>query len=181
MKDQAAMRLFFWADRAFWLIWLGFPVLIWVAVRGVLTAPEQLAVLAPDQAACLAGLPLVVNFSPVGRAVFWSGFAIEFAIFAILLLLAHRVIHRCAMGEVFVLPMIGSLRLIGTLIALFPLLDLAITNLSMLVYVAIGDIPVFEPNFALDVTVIGMGLLMVVMAAAMRMAVRLHRDAELTI
>jgi len=181
MNDQAPQRLITMADRAFSLIWLGFPLLIWMLIQSVVTSPEQLAAMAPEQAACLADIPQVVNFSRLGQAIFWGVVAVQMGIYAFLLALAHRVIHRCATGEVFVMPMIGSLRLIGTIIALFPVLDLALTNLSMAAYVATGDMLVFIANYALDLPVMGMGILMVVMAAAMRMAVQLHQDAELTI
>ncbi len=181
MNDQAAQRIFIWADRAFWLIWLGFPVLIWLLVMQVLDSRARLAALAPEQAACLAGLPQVVNFSATGQLVFWSAFGIEMAIYAALLAMAHWVIHCCAGGRVFVLPMIGMLRRIGIVIAVYPLISLLLLNLSMAAYVATGDMVVFIPDFALDLPVLGVGLLLMVMAAAMRMAARLHQDAELTI
>ena len=50
MQDAATHRMFYWLDRAFWVIWLGFPVLIWVSVQAVLNAPAQILALAPDQA-----------------------------------------------------------------------------------------------------------------------------------
>lgn len=181
MQDAATQRLFLWLDRAFWLIWLGFPVLIWVSVQAVMNAPAEILALAPDQAACLADLPMVATFSTAGRWVFWGVFGIEMAFYAVVLGMAHGVIHRCATGRVFVDGMIGTLRNMGILIALFPVVDIILANLSLWAYVATGDIPVFLPNFALDIPVIGVGLLLITIAAAMRMAVQLHQDAELTI
>jgi hypothetical protein len=181
MTDPSAHRLFTWIDRAFWLIWLGFMALVWTLVHEVQTAPERLEALAPDQAACLSELPLVVRFSAAGQAVFWTGFAIEIVLYAVLLALAHQVVHRCATGRVFVDGMIVSLRRIGWIIAGFPLIDLAIVNLSAWIYVRTGDVLAFTGSWTFDFPVLGVGLLLVTMAAAMRLAVRLHRDAELTI
>lgn len=181
MEDMATRRLFVWLDRAFWLIWLGFPALVWVIADEIMGIPDQLAEMVPEQAACIAKLPQVMNFSVTGRAVFWSAFAVEMAFYATLLVMAHRVIHHCATGRVFMAGMIGTLRAIGMTIAIFPVLDLVLGNLSMAAYFATGDLPLFLPNFALDLPVIGVGLLMVTMAAAMRMAAKLHQDAELTI
>lgn len=181
MTDPAAPRLFVLADRAFWLIWLGFPVLLWLAVQNVLQTPERLAALAPDQAACLNALPMVTRFSMPGQLAFWAAFAVEFAVYLVLLALAHRVIHRCAEGRVFVAEMIGLLRLIGLIIAIWPLVDLVMSNAAMAVFVALGDVATFQPVFALDLPVVGVGLLLIVMASAMRQAVRLRQDAELTI
>ena len=46
-------RIFVWLDRAFWLIWLGFPVLIWLLVSEIRSAPEQLAEINPEAWATL--------------------------------------------------------------------------------------------------------------------------------
>jgi len=181
MVDSATRQLFIWLDRAFWLIWIGFPVFVWLIVDGIMSIPGQLAKMVPDQAACIAKLPQVMNFSLMGRTVFWSVFALELAFYAALLVMAHRVIHHCATGRLFMAGMIGTLRAIGMTIAVFPVLDLMLGNLAMAAYTANGDLPVFLPDFALDLPVMGIGLLLITMAAAMRTAVRLHRDAELTI
>ncbi|MGL6208213.1 MAG: hypothetical protein ACRC14_00080 [Paracoccaceae bacterium] len=181
MLDSKTLALFQTLDRAFWLVWIGFLALIPMLVRQVLNQPAELAALAPDQAACLAELPQVALFSTAGQAAFWTGFAIEMAIYALLLALAHQVIRRCAKGDVFVAPMITSLRRIGWIIALFPVVDLLILNLQAWAYVATGDMKVFAGTYAPDIPVLAVGLLLVTMASAMKMAVALHRDAELTI
>ena len=103
------------------------------------------------------------------------------AVYAVLLVLTHQIIHRCATGQVFVATMITALRRIGLVIAVYPLVDLGLTNLAVFVYAQAGDVATWLPDFALDLPVIAVGLLLVTMAAAMRMAVRLHQDAELTI
>ncbi|MFM2388619.1 MAG: hypothetical protein RLZZ437_174 [Pseudomonadota bacterium] len=147
----------------------------------MLDAPAALAALAPEQAACLQGLPQLGMFSQTGQIIFWAGFAFQIAIFAVILALAHQVIHRCATGQVFVDRMISLLQRIGIIIAAFPLLDLVIQNLSAWAYVQTGDLFVFAGSYALDVTVVGVGLLLVTLAAAMQMAVQMHEDAALTI
>lgn len=181
MSNPSSQAVFIWMSRAFWLIWLGFPVLVWLLVSEILAGPERLRELAPDQAACLGDLPQLVNFSAAGAFVFWVTFAIEFAIYAVLLAMAHSVIRRCAQGRVFVAPMIAMLQRIGILIAVLPLIDLILMNASMWFFTVTGDLPVFIPSFALDIPVLGVGLLLITMAAALRMAVDLHDDAQLTI
>lgn len=181
MNDARTQRIFRWLDRSFWLIWLAFPALVWLVVREILAAPETLAALAPEQAACLADLPLLDRFTTAGQAIFWTGFAVEFAVYAVLLALAHGVVHRCATGQVLVAQMIVALRRIGLVIAGWPLLDLLIVNLSEAAYVATGDMPFFRPTLALDLPVLGVGLLLLTMSVAMAQAVRLREDADLTI
>lgn len=181
MTDQKSMPLFIWLNRAFWLIWLCFPGLIWIVARGVLKAPERLSEMAPEQAACLAALPQLALFSPTGTVIFWVFFALQFGVYAMFLGLAHWVIHRCAQGRIFVDSMIGVLRLTGILIALWPILDLMLNNLITLALVWTGDFPVFYADYALDLPVLGVGLLVFTISVAMRQAVRLREDAELTI
>jgi hypothetical protein len=181
MREAGAERLFVWLDRGFWLIWAAFPLLIWAIVQGTLTAPDQLAAQLPDQAACIATLPNIRTLHPMAQWVFWGTFAVEFAIYAVLLAHAHLVIRRCARGQVFVGAMIAILRRIGMIITLFPLLDLALGNLTAWTLFATGDVAVYQPSFALDVPVLGVGLLLLAIAHAMRQGVALQRDAALTI
>lgn len=181
MDDPAAHRLFRRLDRAFWLIWLGFPALVWILVRQVADAAADLAALVPEQAACLQDLPLVTNFSAQGRAAFWALFGFEMCFYVLILALAHVVIHRCATGQAFVAGMVTMLRRIGFLIALYPVVELGLGNLVAAILASTGDVAVFQANFALDLPVVAVGFLLVTMAAAIQMAVRLHQDAELTI
>lgn len=181
MNNHATQRLFIYADRAFWLIWLAFPILVWLTVRDVLDAPATLAAVAPQQQACLQTLPLVVNFSQAGQVIYWLLVSVELGLYVVLLGMAHRVIHTCAVGRVFVADMIGTLRLIGWIITLWPVADLILSNLAFGFWTYQGDLAAFVPNYALDLPVVGVGMLLIVMAQAMQMAIALHRDAELTI
>ncbi len=172
---------FRWLDRGFWGLWVCFPFYAWVLARDVIHQASDMAALAPEQAACLQDRPQVTAFSSVGQVIFWTVFVLHLAFFAALLALAHRVIHGCATGRMFVLPLIRTLRTIGIITTLYPVADLVVSNLTMAAYVATGDLNAFLPDFAFDVTVFGVGLLLLTMAMAMRQAMALHRDAELTI
>jgi hypothetical protein len=55
------------------------------------------------------------------------------------------------------------------------------SDLFAWVVYASGDSAVFLPTYALDLPVVGVGLLLLAIAYAMRQAVALHRDAALTI
>jgi hypothetical protein len=179
--DIGTQRLFVRMDRGFWLIWLAFPVLVWLLVKEVLAAPERLAELAPDQIECLATLPLLANFSLPGRTAFWLGFGSEFLVYAVVLGLAHLVIHRCATGRVLFDDMNRVLRWVGIIIAGWSVAEVLLANLLGLALKASGDVPVFEPTFTLDLPVLGVGLLIIALSVAMRHAVRLREDADLTI
>lgn len=148
-------------------------------MRGIPTAPDQLAAQLPDQAACIATLPNVKTLHPSSQVVFRATFAFANLVDAVLLAHAHLVIHRCARGQVFVQPMMAILRRIGAIITGFPVLDLALCNLVSWVLYRQGDVAVFQPSFALDVPVLE--LLLLAIGYAMRQGVALQRDAALTI
>lgn len=150
-------------------------------VREIQKVPAQLAALAPDQEACLPELPLVALFSVAGQSVFWMGFGFTMCVYAVLMSMAYQVIRRCAAGQVLIAPMITSLKRIGIIIAAFPLVDLALQNVSAWAYEQTGDSMSFAGSYALDFPVIGVGLLLMTMATAKRMAVQMHQDAALTI
>jgi hypothetical protein len=181
MADLGTRRIFVMLNKGFWLIWAAFPIYVWLIVSEILGAAESLAEVAPENAACLAELPQLATFSAGSQTVFWGVFSVEMTVYAVLLALAHQVIHRCATGQVFVAPMIASLHRIGLIIALWPWVDLILVNVMAYAFMAFGDLPVFAGSFIPDLPVFGVGLLMITIAAAMRMAVRLHDDAQLTI
>ena len=98
-----------------------------------------------------------------------------------LLRLAHRVIHRCATGRVFVAGVVTALRRTGLAIAVFAVVDLILGNLMSVLPAMTGDLATWQADFALGLPMMAVGMLVVVMAAAMRMALRLHQDQALTI
>lgn len=164
-----------------WAVWLNFPACVWIPAREIFGQADLLTELAPDHAACVAALPFVQSFSLVGKLAFRALFGANFAFFAALLAMAHLVIRSFARGHLFVKPLIRMLWWIALVITLFPVADLVLSNLVQGLLVRSGDLPVFLPDIAFDVTVFGVGLLLLKVAVAMRQAMRLHRDAELTI
>lgn len=181
MTDTRTRRLFRRLDRLFWLIWLGFPLLVWITARQILDGTETIAAMAPDLRPCLESLPHVAHFSTAGQVLFWTLFALEFAVYAWLLALAHLVIHRCATDRALVGDMIGTLRSIGMVITGWAIGALALSNLILFGLARTGDLPGYAPDFAFDLPVFGVGLLMLTMAGAMAQAVALREDADLTI
>lgn len=173
--------LFMWLDRAFRAVWLAFPVNVWITVREILGQADLLGELAPDQAACVAAIPFVQNLSPAGKRAFWAYFTLSFAFYAALLAMAHGVVRSCARGVLFVTPLIRLLGWIALVVTLFPVADLLLSNFVQALLFGTGDLPVFLPDPAFDVTVLGVGLRLLTIALAMRQAMQLHRDAELTI
>lgn len=179
---RTSERAFVWLDRAFWVIWLAFPLWIGLLASEVLNPPGEAPGPGPDLEDGSRLAPASIGrFSLAGQATFWLVFAAHVAFFAAVLAMAHRVVRSCARGQVLVAPLIRTLRAIGATIALYPVADLVLMNLSVAVYAAAGDVPAFVPVLDLDLTVLGVGLLLITLAFAMERAVELQRDADLTI
>lgn len=174
-------RLFRVLSRLFWLIWAAFPVFVWRAVQDIRTAGQAVLAQAPELAGCLDDVPFVPNLSVAGQTAFWMTFAVLVVLLALVLALAHRVIASCARGAVFVGPLVTALWRIGAVIAAFPVIDLAMANALSAFLVRTGDAAAFVPNGAFDLPVFGVGLLLLALARAMREALELRRDADLTI
>lgn len=178
---ETGLTVFRRLDRAFWLVWLAFPLMLWAVVRSISTVAPVPEGLSPEARACFEIAPQVAAFSPAGRRIVWAMLGIEVLFYAALLFLAHRVIHRCATGRVFMAEMIGALHTMGLMIVLWPPFDLLIGNLAVARLASLGDLWAYQPDFALDVPVMGVGILMLAIAVAMREAARLREDSELTI
>lgn len=178
MTGIASQRVFRVLEKAFWALWLFFPVYVVVLVREILADPVAAY---PGLAECAGVIPQVAGFGLAGQAVFWSGFALHLVVFAALVALAHAVVRSCARGRMFVAPLVRHLRHIGWIVVCYPVLDLAVVNLSGMALEATGDLPGFAPTFALDLPTLGVGLLLLTMAMAMGQAMVLQQDADLTI
>jgi hypothetical protein len=176
-RRQALHR---WLDRAFTLIWLGFPVVLALSARDALTMRARAAA-DPSFAPCAGLVPDVAALGQLAAALWWGAFAIEFAFYAAVLFLAHRVVRRCAQGRALVAEMIGTLRAIGLLIASWPVVDLVLSNGLMAALHALGELPFWEAHLLPDLPTLGVGLLFLTMAEAMAQAVALREDADLTI
>lgn len=178
MAGAASAKVFRALEKAFWGVWLVFPVFVVILVRETLVDPVEAY---PGLAACGAALPQVARFGLAGQVIFWSGFALHLIVFAALVALAHAVVRSCARGRMFVAPLVGHLRKIGWIVVCYPVLDLVLVNLSGVALEATGDMPGFSPTLALDLPTLGVGLLLLTMAIAMGQAMVLQQDADLTI
>ena len=176
------MKLFKTLDRLFWLVWLAFPVIIWLSYLSVQgQSADLLAELPPAFAACADALPNITKFSTGGKAAVIVFFLAQFLIYGALLALAHLTIHRFARGQVFVADTLRTLGLLGIIIALWPFFDLLSSNLLGLAVRATGDMKGFAPDFLFDIGPFGVGLLIITLRAALRHAIAMKHDQDLTI
>jgi hypothetical protein len=180
-RDPQAKVKFQRLERIYRAIWIAFPLYVGFQIWQVVTLPDRLSELDPALRACLQHLPMVQTFSVGGKVSFWAAFAAELTVYGWLLVLAHRILIRCAAGGVFVPDLVRGLRAIAVIITAWPVVDMALQNILLAVLVELRDMPAFTPLFDLDVTVVGVGMLMLTVTTAMGEAVRLREDADLTI
>lgn len=174
-------RLFVVLDRLFWLVWLAFPIVIWLNYSAILDQSALTAELPPSESNCAELVPQVANFSINGKAQVLAYFLTQYAVYAWLLYLAHTAIHRCATGRVFVSGTLDTLKLLGIIIVAWPFFDLAASNLLGYALTLTGDLKNYSPNLLFDVGPFGVGLLILTMHAVMGHAIVLKQDHDLTI
>jgi Protein of unknown function (DUF2975) len=168
-------------DRLFWLVWLAFPIIIWLNYAAVLDQSALMAEMPPQASDCAALVPQVANFSGKGKAQVLAYFLTQYAVYAWLLYLAHSAIHRCATGQVFVAGTLDTLKLLGIIIVAWPFFDLVASNLLSYALTLTGDLKQYSPNLLFDVGPFGVGLLILTMRAVLGHAIVLKQDNDLTI
>lgn len=171
-------RLFVWLDRLFWLVWLLFALAVWQTWRG-LTDDSQIR--AEIDAACLAQVPIFSNLTSLGQGAVVANIGIDFAMLGVMALIAHRIIHRCAIGQVFIDDTLRSMAWLGGAVIGYAFVGLISTNALAYVLHAAGDLQSFQPNLLFDFPAFGFGLLVLTMRLVVGHAIALKRDQDLTI
>ncbi len=174
-------RFFTILDRLFWIVWLLFPVFMWLVVQGALTESATIADISRVSAVCADLIPQVRNFSLGGKAVVFTYVALAFLIYGVLLAIAHVTIHRFATGQVFVANTLRALGLLGLIVVIWPFFDLAAANLVNYGILLTGDVKTFEPMTIFDVGPLGVGLLILTIRTALQHAIVMKQEQDLTI
>jgi hypothetical protein len=165
-------------DRIFWAIWLAFPVTIWLTYNAVMVDSAFMAVI-PES--CRSTLPIVSKFSTVGKMAVASFFLWQFALYVIVIAMAHRTIRRCMRGDVLVDDILRTLGFIGAVIVSWVFIQVLVANIMKYVIFLTGDVPLFEPEYGFDVGLPALGILILAMRAVIAHAIEIKRDQDLTI
>ncbi len=174
-------KIFVLLDRALWLAWLALPVIAWLTYQAVMTPSAFMVDLAKISTACADLLPQVEKFSSPGKVAVAIFFVLEFAVYAVILALAHLTIHKFAQGQMFVAGVLRALGQLGLVVSLWPFYSLISENLLNYIATRTGDIRVFQPNYILDVAPLGVGLLIITLWIAFRRAIAMKQENDLTI
>ncbi len=180
-NDTIQTPTFVVLDRLFWLVWLAFPVLIFLTYRSLSDGNALQAQLPDVDPACVASIPQVANFSVAGKAATFAYYCWQYAIYAVLLAFAHMTIHRCAVGKAFVVDTLRALGVLGAIVVAWPFADLALSNLLAFIVYRTQDVKTFEANYFFDIGPFGVGLLLLTIRTVIAHAIALKQDHDLTI
>jgi hypothetical protein len=165
-------------DRIFWVIWLALPITIWLTFSSLMTDSPLLAGI-PES--CRAAIPLFSNFSTWGKAALSVLFLWQFALYGFVFFLAHRSIRQCMKGSVLVDQILRTLGIIGAIVTAWSFMQVIMNNAFLYVLTLTGDVKVFAPEYAFDVGLPALGILLLAMRAVIAYAIEVKREQDLTI
>lgn len=183
MSNSDAARHIAWfgrLDQMFWLAWAGLGVMTWLAYAAAVD-PAVVAQLPPEQAACANILPQPAKMSALGKAMYWCLFAWQLSIYVILLTALHLIVNRFARGRIFVSETLATLGWLGGILVVWPFLDFAATELVARSLHAMGELPVYVPNYAIDIAPAAVGLFLIALRYVLGHAMGIKAEHDLTI
>lgn len=175
------IKRFVMLDRLFWLVWLGLPVMIWVAYSTANDPSALVAQLPPGLAQCARLMVRPGEMSPDGRVLYWALFGLQISIYLVLLGALHLVVHRFARGQVFVSETLPTVFWLGVTLIVWPFLDTAATQMVLAALKARGDVPVYLESYAIDVAPVAVGLFLVALYYVLDHAIAMKSEHDLTI
>lgn len=174
-------RWFLLLDRAFCVVWMALPLLIWASLN-VANDPSQITEQLPaDLANCSQLVADPSRMSPAGRVMYWGLFAFQISIYFVLLGFLHVVMHRFAKGRIFAGETLTTVRNLGLILIAWPVLETAVTNAVAFGLKTMGDIPLFVPSYAIDVAPIAVGLFLLALRYVLEHAIAIQSENDLTI
>jgi len=175
------IKRFVMLDRLFWLVWLGLPVMIWVAYSTANDPSEVVAQLPPGLAQCASLIAHPATMSPLGRALYWGLFCLQISIYFVLLGALHLVVNRFARGRIFVSETLATVFWLGVTLIVWPFVDTAATQFVLAALKARGDVPVYLEKYAIDVAPVAVGLFLVALSYVLDHAMAMKSENDLTI
>jgi Protein of unknown function (DUF2975) len=168
-------------DKFLWFCWFGFPGILALVYWRVTTLIPQAMVEAGAQN-CLQPLGHPNYISLHGKAIFWSGFLFQNAIFFIVLWVLHRMVRRFISGRIFVEDTLAGLKSLGVILIVWPFLAAAARYAENTALSALGDLPPKWPApVGVQLGYVAMGLFLLALKIVIEYAIEIKSDQELTI
>ncbi len=184
MPTRDSERRFDWftrLDRAFWVVWLLFALLVVLAYRQA-SDPGAAFEVMPGRADCRDLLPHPARMSTAGRTIYWLLFAFQLSIYVVLLTVLHRIIHRFARRQVFVAETLERVWFMGLVLIAWPFLEAVVGYSALALLKWFGDLPGIKiPVPTLDVGPLAVGLFLIAIKYVLEQAIALKTDNDLTV
>lgn len=180
-SPSESTRWFRVLDRAFWLIWLGFPLMMWLVYQANTNAPRIGEQLPPEFKNCIALMPMPQNMKGGSAAIFWIMFIVNFSIYAIVLWVFHAILHRFARGRIYVSETLASLQFVGIALIVWPFVDALVQNAGMYALHQRGDLPIYVPTGVIDIGPVAVGVFLLAIKLMLSHAIALKSEHDLTV
>lgn len=176
-----ATRWFRVFDRVFWLIWLGFPLMMWLVYQANTDAPQVAEQLPPEYKNCAALLPSPQTMHGLSAAIFWGMFISNFSIYFVVLTVFHVILHRFARGRIYVSETLASLQLVAIVLIVWPFLDALVQSTGLYALHQRGDLPLNTPRMVIDIGPVAIGVFLLAIKHMLKHAIALKSEHDLTI
>jgi Protein of unknown function (DUF2975) len=167
-------------DKAFWLLWIAFPISFFVIAWLVLDPHTYQAGLTPAQIACVGDLKTPPNYSLLGKVVFWSKFVFDFVFYGCLLFILHSTIHRFAKGNIFDAFTLRKMHWLGVILIAYPIIAFFLVFCMSAILRMTGDANELIGN-VFDVAPIAVGVFIMSIKFVLQNAMILKSENDLTI
>jgi Protein of unknown function (DUF2975) len=173
-------RWFNFMDKAFWLLWIAFPITFGVIVWIILDPHTYQTGLTAAQITCLGDFKTPLTYSPLGKFAFWSNFVFDFVFYACLLFILHSTIHRFARGNIFDGHTLRNMQWLGVILIGYPIFKFLTVYTMAEILRATGDAAESFGNF-FDVGPIAVGVFIMSIKFVLQNAMTLKSENDLTI
>ena len=175
MDDLRTINILKGVNVFFWFIWAAIPFCIaaslsWWDMTTIFEGPNT-----------VCSETAMKGFSENGKIATTVFFVIDTMLSIILFALMHILVHASASGRVFIQKTLSILGYMAALVTAWPFISIGSLNITKYYLFSIGDLPSFDPEYMIDVVMLGCGLFVFVLRLIFRHALNLHEDARLTV
>lgn len=167
-------------DKAFWLLWIAFPISFAFIASLFLDPHTYQTGFTPAQIACLGDFKTPLNYSLLGKSVFWSKFVFDFVFYGCLLFILHSTIHRFAKGNIFDSYTLRNMHWLGVILIAYPIIAFLLVYVMSTILRATGDANELIGNI-FDIAPIAVGVFIMSIKFVLQNAMTLKSENDLTI
>jgi len=175
MLKPQELKLFARLDLFCRILWVLFPItlcygLYWVFEFGYFTETGDECSAHP-----------IKEFSLPGKVLASIYLGINIVLYALLLAFIHHLIRKFRQGEMFVESTLEIMKSIAFVLMAWPFIEITLYNLVAYSLNKIGDLKDWDPSFYLELVLLALGGVILALRLVIAYAIKLHKDAEMTV